>query len=425
MMPRFLLVMFLFVTLAMGGAGCKSNGHAKQEATESRTHAAHGDSAEGSHGGEAHDEGNDGHDDEEKNIVTLNPDAAARIQIRTATVEERTLSGVIRTTGRVDFDQDLLAHVSPRVAGRIHRVFATLGDKVKAGQTLAIIDSIQLGRAKSHFLRAKAQLELARATLDREEKLFEDHITSEQSVLEARAALQRALAEYRTTRQELKLLGLSDAEIDSVNYDDPESAMFPLVTPISGTVIEKHVSLGEVVSPERNLYTIADLSRLWIWIDVYERDLERVHLEDDVVVEVTAYPGRIFEGKVAYIRDEIDQDTRTARARIDVANPERLLRAGMFAKVTVTDPHGARGGRMKPTLVVPSEALQRDGERYVAFVPLGENRYERRIVTPGRQAGAYTEVLSGLSAGEPVVVEGTFYLKSEVARHQMGGGHSH
>jgi multidrug efflux pump subunit AcrA (membrane-fusion protein) len=128
---------------------------------------------------------------------------------------------------------------------------------------------------------------------------------------------------------------------------------------------------------------------------------------------------------VAYIRDQIDPGTRTARARLDVANNGEHLRPGMFATVTVVDPHGTEGEEAPRVLVVPSGALQRDGDRQVAFVPLGGNRYERRVLTLGRRTGAYAEILDGLAAGESVVVEGTFILKSEAARHRMGGGHGH
>jgi cobalt-zinc-cadmium efflux system membrane fusion protein len=402
--------MVVAAALAFANAGCRPNGEKRPAENEA----------------DAHDERGEGeHDEHQEGMVELSPEAAERIEIRVAPVEERALSGVLSTTGRVDFNQDRLAHVSPRVPGRVHKVQATLGNVVQAGQTLAVIDSIELGRAKSAFLRAKVQLELARQTLEREEGLLADRITSEQSVAEARAATERARAAYQAARQELRLLGLSDRQIDRTSANDPSAALFPLSSPIDGTVVEKHVSLGEVVSPERNLFTVADLSEVWIWIDIYERDLARVHLEDDVAVRVDAFPEHTFEGKVAYIRNQVDPDTRTARARIDVTNTDGHLRPGMFAAVTVTDPHGTGGKQAPSTPVVPSGAVQRDGDEHVAFVPAGKNLYERRELTLGRRTDAYVEVLEGLSPGETVVVDGTFFLKSEAAKHEMGGGHHH
>ncbi len=400
----------LAAALAITSAGCKSE--------DNERHAEHEEHGTGKH--EEHGVG-----ENEEDIVRLSPGAASRIQIRVAPAREQALSGVLTTTGRVGFNQDRLAHVSPRVPGRVHRVQATLGDDVQVGQTLAVIDSIELGRAKSAFLRAKVQLDLAHQTLEREEGLLEDRITSEQSVSEARAAAERARAAYQAARQELRLLGLSDRQIERTSANDPSAALFPLSSPMDGTVVEKHVSLGEVVSPERNVFTVADLSEVWIWIDIYERDLAHVHLEDDVAVRVDAFADHTFEGKVAYIESQVDPDTRTARARIDAANTERHLRPGMFATVTVTDPHGTDGEEAPKTLVVPSGAVQRDGNEHVAFVPSGKNRYERRVLRLGRRTDAYIEVLEGVSAGESVVVEGTFFLKSEDKKHRMGGGHSH
>lgn len=411
MTKREILPFFLAALLASAGAACSS-----KDSDE------HGEREGEEHGSEANDAEHEG---EEEGAVQLSPETAARIRIRVAPVEKRALSGVLNTTGRVDFNQDRLAHVSPRVPGRVHRVRATLGDRVRPGQALAVIDSIELGRARSAFLQAKVRLELARRTLEREQGLLEDRITSEQSVLEARSAEQSALAAYQAARQELRLLGLSSRQIAATSADDPSAALFSLSSPMAGTVVEKHVSLGEVVSPERNLFTVADLSQVWIWIDVYERDLALVHLEDDVEVRVDAFADRTFEGKVAYIRSQVDPDTRTARARIDVVNRDALLRPGMFATVLVTDPHGAGGAQAPQVLVVPSGAVQRDGQEHVAFVVAGENRYQRRELELGRRTDAYVEVIDGLAAGESVVVEGTFLLKSEAAKEQMGGGHSH
>jgi cobalt-zinc-cadmium efflux system membrane fusion protein len=411
MTERAALSFFLAALLASAGAACSSKDSDEHGEREGEEHGAEANDAE--------------HEGEEEGAVQLSPETAARIRIRVAPVEKRALSGVLNTTGRVDFNQDRLAHVSPRVPGRVHRVRATLGDRVRPGQALAVIDSIELGRARSAFLQAKVRLELARRTLEREQGLLEDRITSEQSVLEARSAEQSALAAYQAARQELRLLGLSSRQIAATSADDPSAALFSLSSPMAGTVVEKHVSLGEVVSPERNLFTVADLSQVWIWIDVYERDLALVHLEDDVEVRVDAFADRTFEGKVAYIRSQVDPDTRTARARIDVVNRDALLRPGMFATVLVTDPHGAGGAQAPQVLVVPSGAVQRDGQEHVAFVVAGENRYQRRELELGRRTDAYVEVIDGLVAGESVVVEGTFLLKSEAAKEQMGGGHSH
>ncbi|MEQ9152742.1 MAG: efflux RND transporter periplasmic adaptor subunit [Parvibaculum sp.] len=399
-------------TLLLAGLlACPKDDHRHPEDEE---HARHDDNDEAA----LHDEGRDG-------IVELTLEVSERIRIPTAAAQLRAVGHVLSTTGRVDFNQDHYAHVAPRVPGRVHRVDVSLGASVKRGQTLAVIDSLELGRTKSVLLRARSQLELAEKTLARERELAADRITSQQSLLESKAAVQAARAEYQAARQSLKLLGLTDAQLARVDYGDPAAAHFPIRSPIAGTVVEKHVNLGEVVAPDDNLYSITDLSRVWIWIDVYERDLRRVHLDDHVVVTVAAYPDRTFEGAVAYIRSQIDPATRTAQARIDVPNGDGALRPGMFAKISVADTHPIDGELKVESVVVPASAVQRDGDESIVFVSLGERRYERREVALGRRTETHIEILAGLDAGETVVTGGTFFLKSEAAKSAMGGGHSH
>ncbi|MCA9666626.1 MAG: efflux RND transporter periplasmic adaptor subunit [Myxococcales bacterium] len=338
----------------------------------------------------------------------------------------RALSGVIQTTGEVAFDQDRVAHVSPRVPGRVFRVRAKLGDHIKTGQTLAILDSIELGRAKADYLRARAQLQLARQNLKREEQLLKEKITSGRDVITTRAAHQKALADYRAARQRLRLLGLYSRQIDRMRYDRTRSALLSVRSAIAGRVIKKHITLGELVTPKSNLFTVADLSRVWIWIDVYERDLASVHVNDGVEVRVKTYPKRVFSGHVSYIADQIDRHTRAVRARVDVKNGDGALKPGMFAKVRLIDPHGAGGhGKRRQVLAVPAAAVQRAGKGRVVFVEVAKGRYRRTRVVVGIEADGFVEIRSGLKRGQRVVTKGAFILKSEASKRSMGQGHGH
>lgn len=371
--------------------------------------------------GEHEEHGEDRH---EEGVVELTPEMLERLEIRTAAVSVRVLPAELQTTGQVDFEQDRLAHVNPRIPGRVERVLADLGDDVRKGQELVIIDSVELGQAKADYLQAKADEELVRQNFEREQGLFAERISSEKEMLVAKAAHLEAVARLRNAEETLRLYGLSDDAVRSMSYERGQASLLPVRAPLAGRVVEKHVTIGELVTPERNLFTIADLGHVWIWIDVYERDLGNVHLEDDVAVTVDAYTGEEFGGKVTYVSDRVDPDTRTVRARIDVENPGHRLRPGMFARVTLSDPHSG-SERAEPSLVVPTGAIQRDGEESVVFVPLGGNRFERRPVELGRATSEFTEILSGLAAGDEVVVAGGFLLKSEASKEQMGTGHEH
>lgn len=378
------------------------------------------------HGDETHSEESGAHGEEihEEGVVELSPEMLERVKIRTTVVSTRVLPAELLTTGQVDFEQDRLAHVTPRIPGRVDEVQADLGDKIQKGQVLAIIDSIELGQAKSAYLQAKAHEDLARQNFEREEGLFAERISSEKEMLAAKAAHLEATARLRNSEETLRLYGIQDQTIQTLSYEGGQTSLLPVRAPLSGRVVEKHVTVGELVTPERSMFTIADLGHVWVWIDVYERNLRHVHLEDDVAVAADAYPDELFLGKVSYLSDQVDADTRTVRARIDVNNPDHKLRPGMFARVTLTDPHIESTG-LEPSLVVPVGAVQRDGEEFIVFVALGDNRFERHEVVVGRSAGGFAEILSGLDPEDTVVIEGAFLLKSEASKEQMGAGHEH
>jgi cobalt-zinc-cadmium efflux system membrane fusion protein len=366
------------------------------------------------------------HEELAAGVVHLAPTKLSEADLDTATVELKPLEPELDTTGEVDYEQDRIAHVSPRVPGRLHRVPAKLGDRVEAGQSLAVIDSIELGQAKARYLTARASEEVARENYEREDRLHADRISSEKDMLEARGTLKEATVRRQSAEETLRLYGLGRDEIDGLEAGTPGFSLLTVRAPFAGRVVDKHATLGELVTPENNLFTLADLSRVWIWIDVYEQDLAAVHLGDGVEVAVAAHPGVVFRGEVSYVGPEVAADTRTVRARIDVANPAMELRPGMFARVRLTDPHAETA---HSALTIPESALQRDvedgGEESIVFVPLGEGRFERRLVEVGRRQGGVAEILTGLAEGERVVADGAFVLKSELSRDELGGGHHH
>ncbi len=408
-----LIVLSSFIALVLlpaAGCGGRSSGAAD-----------HGDEEHGEHGAEGHDEHS-----EETDVIELQPDMLDRVTIRTVAVERRLLLPELVTTGRVGFDENRLAHVAPRIPGRVDAVRADLGDDVTAGQVLAVLDSIELGMAQAAFLEARAQEELARRNLEREEGLRAENISSERDLLTARATHEEATARLRAARETLRLYGLSDAEIEALRFDGGLTSLLAVRAPMRGRVVEKHVTTGELVGPQAPIFTIADLDMMWIWIDIYERDLRHVHNEDLVEVTVDAYPDDTFSAKVAYVSDQVDTDTRTVRARIDVRNEGRKLRAGMFARVRITDPHATREAEhAEPVLVIPRSAVQRDDEGPLVFVREQGTRFERRRVDLGTTSGGLVAVLSGVEEGEQVVIEGAFLLKSEASKDELEPEHGH
>lgn len=374
--------------------------------------------AEAEHAAEGH--GNDAAHAE--GLVELTPAKRSAVDIATAEARRRHLSPQLETTGEVGYDEDRLAHVSPRIPGRVIRVAASLGDEVTEGLPLVVIDSVELGEAKARYLAARSRESVTRESYERELALYEDRISSQKEMLEAKTAFVEAAAERESAEETLHLYGLSQAQVRGLGPDNPGASTLAVRAPIAGRVVAKHVTMGELVTPSDSLFTIADLGHVWIWIDVFERDLASVHEGDHVEVRVDSFPDRVFAGEVTYLSSEVAAQTRTLRARIDVSNPDRLLRPGMFAAVHLTDPHATGGAE---SLVVPAAAVVRSGKGQIVFTPAGERRFRVQPISTGRREAEWVEVLSGLEAGDVVVTAGAFYLKSELAREELGGGHSH
>jgi len=358
----------------------------------------------------------------EEGRLELTPEALETISLETAAVEIRAIGGEIRTTAVIEPDKTRIAHVSPRIPGRVSSVNALLGDRVTKGEVLAELDSIELGQAKAEYLKAGADLEVARANFKREERLYGRQISSEKEYLDARGEFLRAEAALNASAETLRLLGLSDADVKEISWTGRryQASIFPLTAPFDGTIIEQHTVLGELITPENNAYTIVDLTHLWIQLDVYEKDLRHVGKNKTVDVAVDAYPGEKFTGEVTYLSDVLDESTRTARARVEIENPDGRLKPGMFASALISTP--AEGG---DALTVPASAVQQVRGKPAVFVREGEGVFRAREITTGREAGGYVEVSSGVSQGDEVVTEGGFYLKSLMLRDEMGEGHAH
>lgn len=402
----------LALLLALPAAGCTrevghdDKGHREGEAPEHEDHAEAG----------ADEHGHDEHGQEL--AVELGPEAIERIGLRTEPVARRAFAGLRTTTGTLGFDEERLAHVTPRVAGRLLRVPGSLGATVAAGEVLAVLDSTELGEARAAFLRARARHDVAERRFEREQALSADRISSEQEVLDAEAAARETAADRAAAREALRLLGLSSQEIEGLSWEDPKSSQVSVRAPFSGSIVAREATIGELVSPQDTLFTLADLSEVWLWIDLYERDLSHIATGARVEVRLDAWPSETFGGELAYIAAQLDPSSRTVRARVDLANRDRRLKPGMFARVGL-----ASDDEPTPVVAIPRTAVQRDGDESIVFVRTAPGRFERREVEIGRVGDDLVEVLGGVEEGEDVVTEGSFLLRSQASADELGGHH--
>lgn len=352
---------------------------------------------------------------EEKNAIHLTEDMVRDLRIRTATVAERSGAGEVMALGEVVADQARYAEVASPTTGQIVRVLVDINGSVGTGTPLAQLRSTDLGRARAERMSAEARRELARQALDRKRTLASERIVAQREVQEAEAAFRIADADVRSATVSIQALGVSEDDAQGAG----DSSLFYLKSPIAGRVLERHAVLGQQAEPSAHLFTIADLSRVWIVAQLFERDAVNVRVGSTAHVTIAALPGQEFDGRVALVGRQVDPGSRTVPVRIELPNSAGALRPGMSASARLEV-----AGQNRTILAVPAAALQRVGERWLAFVPTGPNEYEMRPVGRGRDLGNDVEVISGLKAGETVVVEGAFLLKAE-AEKRAGGGDEH
>jgi len=354
----------------------------------------------------------------EERIVSLTAAELDEFEIQLATAAPGTLSVAVTLPGEVRVNQDRFAHIVPRIPGFVHSANKSVGDAVRAGEVLAVLDSRDLADTKSDYLAGLERLELAEATFRREESLFQKKISSEQEYLEARQGLAEARIALRAARQKLLALGFSEAYIEALP-EQPEHALvhYELTAPISGAVIERHISQGEALSADAVAFAIADLSTVWVDLNVFQKDLDLVREGQPVDLVTTGRQLR-GQGTIQYVRPIVGEETRTAIARIVLGNPDGRWKPGLFVSGTITV------DAVAVPLVVPRSALIMLDDRTVVFVETDEGLVPKPV-TLGRETQTHTEITAGLTPGARYVAQGGFALKAELEKGERGEGHAH
>lgn len=353
---------------------------------------------------------------EEKERVKLSPEALKNAGIKTAPAKAEAIAETLAVTATIAHNQDRLFHVTPRITGRVVDVRVSLGSGVKAGSILAVLDSTELGQAKSEYIKAQTLLDLAKANYEREKSLFDQKIAAKKDVLAAEAEYRKAEAEARSFHERLRLYGLSDQAINNLNNSP---SLYTLTSPGPGVVIEREMSKGEVIEAGKKVATISDLSTVWVLLNIHEKDLAKVKQGATVKIHTESYPGEVFAGKVAYIGNVVDPQTRTVPLRVEVPNPRARLKPGMFATAEVVT-----GTSSTEAIMIPSSAIQKIEGKPSVFVQGKDGSFAKRELDLGREFGNSVEVKAGLKEGEQVVVTGAFTLKSELLKEGLEG-HGH
>ena len=321
-------------------------------------------------------------------LVTIDPAMVQDLGVRTALVEPRVITAAIRTTGYVDYDQRLVTQVNARVSGWIEKLYvAYTGEAVRRGQDLLRIYSPELVLTQEDYLRAR--------------KLTDGDPAVGGSAVNDGTSLMAA------ARTRLSLWGIAPAQLAELDERGRPSETLPIEAPASGVVTDSKVVEGAYIKAGDSLYTIVNLSRVWVYADIYEREIPKVSIGQHAEVSGDALAGDTLEGIVAYIYPSVDLKTRTVQVRLELPNPGLKLRPGMYVTVTLLD----EAPRQK--LAVPSEAVLNSGVRQVVILALGGGHYAPREVKIGAESDGYDEVLAGLEQGDRIVTSAQFLIDSE------------
>ncbi len=368
---RYIILAGLAVLTALPGCRAKSAGEAERPAEGAAPNDAAGPAS-----------------------ITLTAEAVKSADLKTATAEFRPIVRRITAAGEIEWNARRVVHLTARTPGRLERCYVVQGDRVRGGQLLAEIYSPDYLTLQAEYIQAAARAKR--------------HAGDAAEEAAARSFLAGA-------RERLTLLGVPASELEAIDASGLPRPLLSVQAPFAGTILECDVVAGDAVELGTSLFRLADPSTLWACLHIQEKDLGDVKAGSDVVLKTHAYPGTEFRGRLALVGDAVDPGTRTVEGRVEVANADGRLKAGMYVEGT------AAAGAERKALVVPEESVQDDGGRRIVFVKTGERTFVRRAVETGERTAGLIEVLKGLSEGESVVTSGSFLLKSEIRKGALVG----
>jgi cobalt-zinc-cadmium efflux system membrane fusion protein len=346
-------------------------------------------------------------------LLRLTAEERSRIGLTVVPVKRGEHRTVREFPATIQANQNELAEVTTLIRGRVVKVYVDVGQDVKKGTLLTMLHSVDLGVAEGDYLKAGARLHEAELAHARAKELYENKAVSLAELQRREASMKTARAEVREARNRLDLLGVPREEIDRLDRELTIKADVPLRAPFDGRVIMRNITRGEVVETEQKLFTVADLSDVWVIANVPEKDVAFIRKGQTVEMVAAAYPHALFTGTVTYVGDVLDPATRTMRVRITAPNPDRLLKPEMFALVRVS------AMETSDALAVPLAAIQTGAGGKIVFVQRAEGEFEVRPVRVGEEHGDTVVILDGVREGERVVVAGSFALKSEMERDKI------
>jgi membrane fusion protein, heavy metal efflux system len=334
-------------------------------------------------------------------LFTIPPDQMAHVQV--LTVQPTTLTRSLRLTGAVAYNSFRTTPVITQVSGPVSRVVVVPGQKVRQAEPMLYVASPDYSQLRTNYLKAKDAYALAQKAYARAEDLYQHHAIAEQNVEQAQSVEVQAGGDLASAQAALKVMGITDPD---ALVKAPPSFEVPVKAPISGLVVEQDVSAGQVIQPgTTQCFMISDISTVWVLVNVYQKDLPYVRVGDSVDIQTDTYP-EVFHGRIAYVAASLDPSTRTLQARIETPNPGDKLKKDMYVVATV------HAGTIRKAIAIPDAAVLRDAENQpFVYAAASSNQFGRRSITLGESLSGQTQILSGLTAGDRVIGNGSLFLQ--------------
>ena len=345
-------------------------------------------------------------------LVTPPPAVVAHISI--AALTNHPIADVLRVAGQVDFDQQRIAKIGSTVTGRVVEVRQHLGNSVQAGDVLAVLNSAELGQAQLAYLKARSQAALEQRNVERAKLLLSADVIGTAELQRRENALEMAQAEHRAAADQLKVLGMSTAALKRIAQTGNIDSVKPVTATSTGVVVERNVTQGQVVTPSDPMFTVADLSHLWVVAEVPEQQAAGAKLGQDVAIEIPALGGEQVAGRLVYISDTVDPQTRTVLVRTAVNNKARHLKPAMLATMLIAT-------EAVPRLAIPAAAVVRENNQDYVFLQLKPGQFKLTEVRLAPEVNGLRPVISGVKLGDLVVIDGAFHLNNERNRQALEG----
>ncbi len=329
-------------------------------------------------------------------------------------VEVMPFSETLRVSGKVGFDEQRVARIGATVTGRVTEILAMPGQEVDQGTVLGRINSTELGQAQLAYLKARAANELAARAFDRAKILYKEDVIAKADLQRRQSEAETTAAERQAMADQLRVLGMLPEQIEGLGKTGNVNSISAVTSSVSGTVVERKIVLGQVVQPADALFTVADLSEVWVTAQVPEQEASLLAVGQPMQIEIPALAHQRFEGQLVYVGELVSNETRTVPARTVLTNPDRMIKPGMLATLLIA-------GKPVSVPVIPAAAVVREDGYDHVFVALGDNQYKLTVVKLGPESNGVRPVLSGLEPGALIVTEQAYHLNTERKKRLSGG----